>query len=116
MTFPLKQYYEEGTGDANIYNVTDDGLTALDVTKRGNLASVTVTEPDLIAVVEKMPADTLAVQPESEEPINRIGFKDTLFVGGIALGILFLAGGIYTLAGKLKKKKSSQRKENEDNG
>ena len=117
VTFALDGYYEDGTGIVEIYDITDEGLKPLEISKYGNLAQVTLSKPDTFAVVEKKSAEVaVKAEEENEEPADRIGFKDTLFVGTIAVGILFLAGGIYTLGGRIKKRNLSKKKEKEDNG
>ena len=99
---PLGADFEKGKNLLAVYAVDDDeGLRRLEYTVDGNLVFIeNESLGTFILAQKKVP------KPEEDESDGefRIGFKDTLFVAGIAVTVFLLFLGAFGLAGRIKKK------------
>ncbi|MBP5331169.1 MAG: CotH kinase family protein [Lachnospiraceae bacterium] len=110
---PLDSAFEKGKDALVIYSVDEDNnLSKLEYSRDGNLVFFdSETLGTFILAQKKIP------KPDEDESDGefRIGFKDTLFVAGIAVTVFLLFLGAFGLAGKIRKKtKKNESTEAED--
>ncbi len=110
VAIPLGEGFEKGEDILVAYALgEDDGLSRLDYTKDGNIVFFdTERLGTFILAVKKIP------KPDDDEPEGdmKIGWKDTLFVGGIAITVFLLFMGGFIIAGKIRKKAGKDKQEN----